>query len=166
MRLGRKDGQLSSKIDAATTQPIGSFPRKLTSGKIVGNPNDWNVVENKKEARKQATGKGNKRKEKEQHNIATQNQYQSLESNAIQTENTSMEIEATKDQHEQQKHDGEKREDTEANKDEQKETHIIETSNNQKTPVLNDVEISTEVELAKVKSGDNQEGGGIEIQNL
>jgi len=30
------------------SQPSGSFPRRLTSGKIVGNPEDWNEVTNKK----------------------------------------------------------------------------------------------------------------------
>ncbi|MCD7463079.1 hypothetical protein HAX54_049903, partial [Datura stramonium] len=34
--------------------PIGSFSRKLASGKIMGNSNDWNVMTNKKESNKGA----------------------------------------------------------------------------------------------------------------
>lgn len=45
------DNKKSSQVKGGNmqqSQPTGSFPRRLTSEKIVGNPGDWNEVENKK----------------------------------------------------------------------------------------------------------------------
>uniref|UniRef100_M1E025 Uncharacterized protein n=1 Tax=Solanum tuberosum TaxID=4113 RepID=M1E025_SOLTU len=65
--------------EARINQPTGSFPRKLASGKLVGNPEDWNEVTSKRKKGNQQTYHSNDRaitKEYAGHNT---NQFASLE---------------------------------------------------------------------------------------
>ncbi|MCD7472725.1 hypothetical protein HAX54_014054 [Datura stramonium] len=59
-KVEASEGKKKEDNQRINSQPIDSFPRKLASGKIVGNPNNWDVVTNKKGAEQETMKSGAK----------------------------------------------------------------------------------------------------------
>ncbi|MCE3050918.1 hypothetical protein HAX54_048512 [Datura stramonium] len=89
---GKTTGQDKKKSHRASeggNHNTGSFPRRLTSGKIVGRPEDWNLVKgtrdgkNKQQKQGDLNGGGHNKKldteeEGNQRTVSTQNSFDSL----------------------------------------------------------------------------------------
>lgn len=96
-QAGASEGKKKEENQRINSQPTGSFPRKLASGKIIENPNDWNAVTNKKGNNKEGqinktqnkkignAEMRNKGQEQSQNMIKVQNMYEELNNENVQT---------------------------------------------------------------------------------